>query len=223
MTLKELLYPPRCPFCGKLMEREEPCEECLSRTTELTAAVCRVCGADPEHCKCGSRSFAFTRSVSAFHYEKAPRHLLLRFKLRHKPQLAEFMGRRMYHHIRARLGTDFSCVTYVPQTRSRTIKRGYCPARLLAENIAPRLGLSVHLFLKRVSNRQQKYAKGQNRWLNAEKNYTLRPGAVVSGRVLLIDDLLTSGATLSACAALLREAGAEEVVCATFAIAVKKY
>ncbi len=222
MSLKTLLYPPRCPFCGRIMGREVPCTDCMNRVTELTAVVCRVCGADPEHCKCGSRSFAFTRHVSAFHYEKAARNLVLRFKLRRKPQLAVFMARRMYHHIHARLGTEFSLITYVPQTRLRTMKRGYIPAQLLAKELANRLGLPCRELLKRTCGRQQKYAKGQDRWANAKKNYALLDGATVSGRVLLVDDLLTSGATLSTCAALLREAGAEEIVCATFAIAVKK-
>lgn len=222
MTLKELLYPPRCPFCGKIMPQAVPCEPCLRGATELTAVICHICGADPAHCKCGHRSFAFRRNVSAFVYEKSPRRLLLRFKQRKKPQLAEFMGRRMYHHVKARLGTEFSAVTYVPQTWWKFLRRGYCPAKLLAEQLAERLNLPCVQVLKRVRGKQQKFAVGNDCWINAKKNYTRLPGATVQGSVLLVDDLMTSGATLSTCASLLREAGAEEVFCATFAIAVKK-
>ena len=132
------------------------------------------------------------------------------------------MSRRMYFHIKARLGTDFSCVTYVPQTRKSSIKRGYYPSKVLAEYLALQFNLPCCSVLRRVGGKQQKYLSSAERWANAKENYALLPKASVSGRVLLIDDLFTTGATLNACAELLRSAGAEEVVCATFANAVKK-
>lgn len=222
MNLRNLIYPPRCPFCGKIRGEEGPCPSCLQRATELTAVVCHICGADPEHCKCGGRNFSFRRNVSAFIYDRSPRHLLLRFKQRGKPQLAEFMGRRMYYHVKARYKEDFSAITYVPQTWWKGMCRGFCPAQLLAEELSVRLELPCVKVLKRRKGRQQKYLHGNARWQNAKKSYALFPGAEAEGKVLLVDDLMTSGATLSACAELLREAGAAEVYCATFAIAVKK-
>lgn len=222
MKLKDLIYPPRCPFCETIQKDAAPCKSCLKNTTELTAIVCRTCGAYPEDCHCGLRQFAFSRNVSAFAYAGAPRNLLLRYKQRNRPQLAEFMSRRMYYHIMARLGTDFSCVVYVPQTRKSSLKRGYYPTKVLAEAIAARLKLSCCGVLRRVGNMQQKYLSSEERWANAKVSYERIPNASVSGRVLLIDDLFTTGATLNACAELLRAAGAEEVVCATFANAVKK-
>ncbi len=222
MSLKDLLYPPRCPFCGKIMEREEPCTDCLNRSTELTATVCKRCGAYPEDCGCFHRDYAFRRNVAAFIYADAPRNLLLRFKLRNKPQLVRFMSNRMYHHIVARLGNDYTAVTFVPQSVLRGIKRGYCPTRSLAEEIAQRMNLPCISTLKRRIGKQQKNLSGAQRWSNAQKNHLLRKDTSVSGKILLIDDLFTTGATLNACAALLKRAGADTVDCATFAIDVKK-
>ena len=222
MKLKDLIYPPRCPFCETIQKDNAPCKQCLKNTKELTAIVCSVCGAYPEDCHCGLRQFAFKRNVSAFAYTGAPRNLLLRYKQRNRPQLSEFMSRRMYFHIKARLGTDFSCITYVPQTRQSSFKRGYYPSKNLAEAIAERLKIPCRGVLRRIGGTQQKYLSSEERWANAKKNYTLLPKAAISGRVLLIDDLFTTGATLNACTELLRSAGAEEVVCATFANAVKK-
>ena len=222
MKLKELIYPPRCPFCGEIQKEAVPCGSCLKHTVELTAIVCNVCGAYPENCHCGLRQFGFKRNISAFTYEGAPRNLLLRYKQRGKPQLASFMSRRMYFHIKARLGEGFSCVTYVPQTYQSSMKRGYRPAKELARLIAAMLDLPFESFLVRIGNKQQKYASTADRWANAKENYALARGAKVSGRVLLVDDLFTTGATLNACAELLRSAGAEEVCTATFAITVKK-
>lgn len=189
MNLKQLIYPPRCPFCGKIMVEEGPCEPCMKQATELTALICRTCGADPEHCGCGGRSFAFHRNVSAFLYERSPRRLVLRFKERKKPQLAEFMANRMYHHVFARLGTDFSVITFVPQTRWKNFSRGYSPARLLAERLSERMDVPCVEVLQRVKGRQQKNAKASERWENAKCSYKLQNDAQVHGRVLLVDEI----------------------------------
>lgn len=222
MTLKDLIFPPSCVFCGKIMDRNKPCEECLKQATELTATVCNRCGAYPEDCSCMGREFFFTRNISCFIYEKSPRNLLLRYKLRYKPQLAKFIARRMYYHIRARLGSDFSMVVYVPQSRRARIRRGFSPTKEFARLIAKYLGVECCCPLRRVGSLQQKYVASGERWANAKRNYTLLPGKQVHGRVLLVDDLFTTGATLNACAELLKLAGAEEVVCGTFAIKAKK-
>ncbi len=222
MKLLNLLYPPRCPFCGGILKEPGVCGQCLKNTTELTATVCRVCGAYPENCHCGNKAFAFRRNVSAFTYEGAPRNLLLRFKQRNRPQLGAFMAKRMYHHIRARLGEAFDAIVFVPQSLRRSMERGYCPAKLLAEDLAKRFDCPCADVLQRIGGVQQKYLSSADRWANAKESYSLKKNACVGGRVLLIDDLFTTGATLNACAELLRKAGAEEVVCATFAITVKK-
>lgn len=100
--------------------------------------------------------------------------------------------------------------------------RGYCPARLLAEALSPLLGVPILEVLRRRTPRQQKFLSAAGRWENAKTGYALRRGAGAGGKILLIDDLTTTGATLSACASLLKEAGAESVFCATFAITPKK-
>lgn len=222
MTLKELLYPPRCLFCGKIRPDGMPCEDCLKSAVELTATVCTVCGNYPENCKCSLRSFAFRRNVSCFEYAGGPRTMVLRYKQRYKPQLADFMSRRMYHHLRVRLGEEFDCITFVPQSYRSWVRRGFYPTKELAERLGIRMNLPVRSLLRRVGDSQQKYIRGGDRWANARKNYELLRDAKISGRVLLIDDLFTSGATLNACAELLRQAGAEEVCCCTFAISAKK-
>lgn len=222
MKWKQLFYPPRCPFCGRINKTGHPCGNCLKHTTELTGEVCRKCGSLPELCKCTERSFSFVRSISAFTYEGGPRTLLLRFKERNAPQLAVFMAGRMFHHIRGRYQENFSAISYVPQTRKSGFRRGYCPAKLLAERLAEQLDLPLVDALTRIGGKQQKYLTGNERWQNAKNNYQAQKEGSLYGKVLLIDDHFTTGATLNSCAALLKELGAEEVFCATFTITVKK-
>ncbi|MBQ8599789.1 MAG: ComF family protein [Clostridia bacterium] len=220
--VKKLIFPPRCPFCGRVEKNSRPCEKCLKSAKELSDAVCPKCGSFPEFCKCTSRSFSFKRNVSAFAYEGGPRLALLRFKERNAPQLSEFMANRMYHHIVGRYKTSFDAITYVPQTRLKSLRRGYCPAEILAGQLADRLHLPLIQPLMRVGNRQQKYLSAAGRYKNAGRNYALCKNISLRGKVLLIDDLFTTGATLDACASLLKKAGASEVCTATFCIAVKK-
>ncbi len=148
--------------------------------------------------------------------------MLLRFKERNKPQLAEFMANRMVYHIDARYKDSFDAITYVPQTRWKSIRRGYCPAELLAERLAERFHLPMIEPLRRIGNRQQKYLSAAQRRKNAKKNFALCKDVSLYGKILLIDDLFTTGATLDACSVLLKEAGAAEVCTATFCITAKK-
>lgn len=218
----DLLFPPGCVFCGRITNSATPCAECLKEAKELTATVCRRCGAYPEDCSCHGKTFSFKRNVSCFTYENGPRSLLLRYKMQNKPQLADFMARRMYYHICARLGTDFDAVTYVPQSYGAQVRRGFSPSGELAARIAGQLKLPLCKTLIRTGATVQKALSAAERWQNARRNYQLLPRVRLSGRVLLIDDHFTTGATLNACAELLRQAGAEEVVTATFTIDVKK-
>ncbi len=221
MTFKDLIYLPHCPFCWSLQFTHTPCAACMEKLTELSDVICRKCGAPPAKCNCTNRLVSYTRNISAFTYEYGPRQLLLRYKEGQKPQLSAFMSHRMYFHILARYGRNFSAITYVPQSRQSMLRRGYCPAQLLAEELARQLDLPLISLLQRVGNREQKELKGNARWQNARQNFDLLPGAAVAGKVLLIDDLITTGATLHACAQLLKRAGAKEVFTATFCIAVK--
>lgn len=219
MKWRELIYPARCPFCGKAMKREEPCEICRESAIELTGEVCGVCGVLPRDCFCRPlQPFTFERNISSFYYVGGGRTLVLRYKERNRPQLAEFMAKRMFRQIEGRLEGPFSALVPVPNTVPATLRRGYSPTELLGDELSRMLQIPMKQVLLRRGMVQQKNQKSRaDRWKNAEKNYALRKGASLSGNVLLVDDIVTTGATLEQCAALLKEAGAEKVFCITFA------
>lgn len=224
MKLKELFFPPRCPFCGRVSKREEPCQRCKASARELTGEVCRFCGVLPEDCFCRPlRPFAFDRNISAFYYSGGARTLVLRYKERSAPQLAPFMAKRMLRQIEGRLEGPFSAIVYVPNTARATLRRGYSPTRLLADELSLMLNVPVVEGLCRNHAPQQKYQKNSSaRWKNAKENYLLHKGGSFTGNILLIDDITTTGASLDACAALLKKAGAERVYGVTFAASAKK-
>lgn len=222
MKWYELLFPRRCPFCGRLVKGNEPCERCKENTLELTGEVCRICGALPEDCFCKPlQPFSFERNISAFYYKGGARALVLRFKEREKPQLASFMAKRMYRQIKGRISELPKAIVFVPNAKHTTWRRGYSPTRLLAEELSSLLDIPVVDALIRLPAPQQKYQK-KNRWESGHRNYDLKKGAHLQGMVLLIDDVVTSGASLDACSKLLKKAGAEKIFCVTFAVSARK-
>lgn len=115
---------------------------------------------------------------------------------------------------------EYDLVTWVPLSRRRLRERGYDQARLLARSTARELGLPLTPTLHKQRNTQPQSGTGDaaKRRANIAGAYRMKQGADVTGkRVLLMDDIVTTGATLSECARVLGKAGAEQVVCATVA------
>ena len=204
--LLDLLYPPRCAFCRRLLNERE-------------TDVCRFCRKKYEHA--GQRRALNNTEccVAAFRYEGEARESLLRFKFRgvtaYGQAYAAFLAKVIDE-------SQISCdiITWVPLSRRRLRHRGYDQARILAEETAGRLGLPcVRLLEKRVHTRAQSAIRSaQERQMNAKGAYVCSAPELAAGRrVLLIDDIVTSGATLSECAAVLKKAGCAAVTAAAAA------
>ncbi len=222
MKLYEMIFPRRCPFCGRLVKEAGPCKRCEENTVELTGEVCRICGALPEDCFCRPlQPFSFERNVSAYSYKGGARSLVLRFKERGKPQLAPFMAKRIFRQIEGRLSEPIDKIVSVPNSKAAVWRRGYSPTELLARELSSLLNLPVEEPLLRLPTPQRKYQKG-NRWNNVRSDYALKKEISLKGNILLIDDVVTSGASLDTCARLLKKSGAEKVFCATFAATPRK-
>ena len=207
--LLDLLYPPRCLFCGKLLADSSVgvCTGCLGRIPRVPAGACRRDLKDIEWC------------AAPLYYQGRVRDALLRYKFdsvtAYGRIFADFMAKSIDE-------IEFSCdsITWVPLSRRRLRKRGYDQARILAEELADRLGLPcVQLIEKRVDNKpQSSTGNAEKRRENARGAYACpNPEAVRGKRILLVDDIVTTGATLSECARVLKEAGCAEIYAAAAA------
>ena len=122
--------------------------------------------------------------------------------------------------VRTELPGAYDIITWVPLSRKRLRERGYDQARLLAKATAKTLGMPLTPTLYKQRNTQPQSGTGDaaKRRANITGAYRMKKGADVTGkRVLLIDDIVTTGSTLLECARVLGKAGAEQVVCATVA------
>ena len=204
--LLDLLYPPRCPFCRRLLNEREK-------------GVCRFCAV--RYAGQGvRREIEHTAGCLApLRYEGAVRDSLLRYK---------FRGVTAYGHVYAEFLAKYideshiSCdsITWMPLSRKRLRKRGYDQARILAEETARILGLPCEALLRKTVNTrpQSGIRNAAMRRQNAKGVYACTvPERVRGKRILLIDDIVTTGATLSECAKTLKKAGCAEVYAAAAA------
>lgn len=207
--LLDLLYPPRCAFCHDFLEtsREGICAHCK---TGLPFAQ-----------NGGRQHFPFIPvCVSPLNYEGNVRESLLRYKFGGATGYAKVYGRLVAETVRAELPGAFDLITWVPLSCKRLRQRGYDQARLLAKATAKALGMPLTPTLYKQRNTQPQSGTGDaaKRRANITGAYRMKKDADVTGkRILLIDDIVTTGSTLSECARVLGKAGAEQVVCATVA------
>lgn len=211
--LLDLLYPPKCAFCGRLLGDKETdlCGKCRATLPQAEGSVKTI-----RFCK---------EAFSLFYYEGDVRESIHRYK---------FMGLRNYASVYARQlavlileqHIPFDILTYVPVSARRRRKRGYDQARLLAQEIARELGQPCSKCLVKIrdNSTQSSLQEPSARTANVLGVYRIAWDMPVAGkRVLLIDDVLTTGATVSECSSVLLTAGAAEVRCLTLAAAKKLY
>lgn len=204
--LFDLLFPPKCPFCRRVLKNtgEKMCPQCRDKLPYVRS------GRD------GAGSF-YSKCISPLYYTRQVRRAVLAFKFYGKTGYAACFADLMADSIRKE-GDGFDIITWVPLSRARLRKRGYSQARLLAEAVADRLGMSAERLLdkpKDIRPQSRIINDAALRRANVNGAYALRRGAEIQGkRILLIDDIMTTGATLSECAKVMLQAGAEDVICA---------
>jgi len=228
--LLDLMFPPRCQVCGDF-GAEVFCSSCRARVTRISRPHCLVCGApfDPlaqsgelcAVCRAEGRHFDFARAVGLF--ETPLRELIHTFKYDGVRALARPLGELLAEYV-ADAGIpdlapgDFELICPVPLHPLRESERGFNQAELLARVLAERFGVPVVRALDRVRfTRPQVLLPARARAANVRGAFSARGDGVAGKSVLLIDDVYTTGATLSECARMLRRAGASRVYVLTVA------
>ena len=204
----DLLYPPKCVFCGNLLSREE---------TDL----CHQCRKDaPVFRKANFRISFVAGWTAVWYYKDTVRESLLRYKFSHRRNYAPAYGRALAMQLLSSGFDNFDVLTWVPVSSLRKWKRGYDQVELLAKATARELGVAaVPCLKKRRNNRPQSSITGAaQRRANVLGMYRVAdPGSIRDKRVLLLDDIITTGATVSECAKTLLLSGAKDVRCAAVA------
>ena len=207
--LLDLLFPPKCAFCRRLVKSNNN-------------LLCPACRANLPYTEDGGAQHGdfFRLCISALYYEDTVRQALLRYKFQGSSGYAGTFGRLLADCIRAELRGQYDLISWVPLSRERLRERGYDQAMLLAQAAALELQDVAVSTLDKVRNAEKQSGVGsaEKRRANISGAYWVADAELIQGRrILLIDDIVTTGATLSECARTLLEGGASQVVCATVA------
>ncbi|MEI8295475.1 MAG: ComF family protein [Alphaproteobacteria bacterium] len=226
------LLPPRCLRCGENVSTSHTlCSGCWARLTFISAPQCCLCGwpfafaADDQYI-CGSclrKPPLFTKATAVFRYDEGIKPLILRFKhgdaLDLSPRLSLWMAEAGK---KADLFSSITALVPVPLHWRRLFMRRYNQASVLAQAIARTVDIPCHtswLRRKKATPPQGSGSKKQ-RFTNVRGAFRVPPSkkdAVQGSRILLIDDVFTTGATLTECAKVLLKQGAAEVRVLTLA------
>ncbi len=207
--LLDLLFPTRCVFCRDFLPPGRPgicpaCEASLPRTEG----------------KRRRRGDFFSECVSPLYYQDDVKQAIHRYKFEGVQAYAGVFGELLASCIYEDLETGYDILSWVPLDPRRKRKRGYDQTELMVRAAGKRLGREPVPVLKkrRGVKPQSQTGKPEARRANIAGAYTVIDPALVAGkRILLADDIITTGSTLSECAKTLLLAGAEDVCCATLA------
>ena len=221
--LLELLFPPACVACGSVLPAKAPfCLRCELAIERLPVLRCRRCAEPGDFSRricprCESRPPPFDRAFAPFAHQGPIARAVHRFKYEDHPELARTLAEQLEIEARAFLKQAPRCVCAIPLHRSRLWQRRYDQAQLLARELAGRARLQDidALTRTRPTRRQVGLHEGE-RERNVAGAFAVSK-EVQGRRILLIDDVFTTGATARAAACALLGAGAIEVQVLTIA------
>ena len=228
-NLINLVYPIHCAVCGKgLGAYEHPgvCPACKSKIRPNPKPYCRSCGRTVEKdglsCPdCRSERFHFDKAYSAYLYEDALKELIHLFKYNKRLSLSKMLSGLMVDFIKdnRELSNGIDVITFVPLANSRLRERGFNQSKVLAGEIAKDTGIPLSDALEKISStKPQNELTRDERFVNLKGVFKARRNAGIKNlKVLLIDDVMTTGATFSECAKALVSGGAKEVRCLALA------
>lgn len=219
-VLVDLLYPPRCIGCGQ--GGSLYCRACRDSVRLIVPPVCPLCGAPQDRqalcARCADRPLLVDGIRSAALFEGTLREAIHQFKYGYVRELAAPLADLLiacFQEIPVRADV----IVPVPLHRRRLKERGYNQAVLLAERLGEAAGISVarDMLYRNRHTMSQAMLNAQERRRNVEGAFSCANRSVHGKRVLLVDDVCTTGATLEACSVALKERGALSVWALTVA------
>ncbi len=208
-VLLDLAFPPRCAICGRAGQHGV-CPDCEKTLPYLETPLREEAG--------------FGQCAVPLRYEGAVREALLRFKFHGARSAAEGLGLLLGRCAAEELGGAFDVVTWAPVSEKRRRRRGYDQSELLAREAARLWDTAPEPMLRKTrDNPPQSGLDAAARRGNVRGVYeAARPERIEGRRVLLVDDIVTTGSTLTECVRVLTAAGAKSVVCACVASATEQ-
>ena len=221
MNILDVLFPRRCPLCDEVIAPDrELCPGCTGKVELVKEPVCKQCGKPMENDRkeycgdCGRKKHSFDVGKAVFVYQGALQRSLYRFKYANRREYAAFYGKAAYEQYGrwiSMLGIE--AIIPVPLHRKRRRERGYNQAELFAEEIGRRTEKKKKkkLLIRCINTRPQKELDDRERKKNLKKAFIFAQNIVQLRKVLLVDDIYTTGSTVDAAAECLKKSGIQKV------------
>ncbi|MBC7319053.1 ComF family protein [bacterium] len=220
MLLKELLFPSRCLVCRRI-SKDVICNECLSKVSLIKSPICEICGSPIENdgicykCKVSPPYFSKARSYAL--YEGVMRTAIIRFKFEKRKSLGLFLG-EMLGKFASRLAWNVDFIVPIPLSKERLKSRGFNQSEILALEVSKILRVPISLSLIRIKETKPSINLNvEERLNNINRAFLLSDNSLKGKRVLLVDDVYTTGATINEAGKTLLERDIKEVRAITLA------
>lgn len=224
-----LVYPPTCALCGDLLSKDERyiCAACDVLLPRVTEPACFKCGKEisddeAELCEdCSRYERSFVRGFPAMNYDEMFKESIAAFKYHGKRDYGKYFA---YEIARSR-GKDIAeanpeVLIPIPLHKKKLRKRGYNQAEIIARELGWRLGIPVDdkILIRTVNTLPQKRLNDVERENNLKKAFHSQEKRVKYNKIMLVDDIYTTGATVEACTKVLHDIGVTDIYYASICI-----
>lgn len=211
-----IIFPNRCLCCRKITTNQYFCKDCTEVAAYITVKTCQSCGLPQKHCECKWNFYYFDEIISCFEANEETKKSFYSFKFGGNLLGGRFFSTEMAKRVKENpTYLDIDVITSVPCHKSTRRERGYDQVKILAKDISKIIKIKYLplLYQPKKLPKQHETKDIADRFLNVSGKYMLRKKSDVRDKiVLLVDDIKTTGATLSQCARELKLAGAAEVI-----------
>lgn len=228
MGILELLYPRRCSVCHEIIKgKGDFCPSCAKKLPYIREPRCKKCGkeigrAEQEYCRdCMRFPHSFDKGAAVFTYNSLMGHSIAMFKYHNRREYAKTYAAQMYRHDRKFLESCAPDVILpVPVHALKKRQRGFNQAELIAKELGKLTGIPVDCsyIIRTQKTVPQKELSRQQRKANLRKAFDIRKKGVCYEKVLLVDDIYTTGATIDAISELLKENRTKKVFFLTICV-----
>lgn len=215
------IFPKRCPLCEEAITPEELiCKLCIPKIKFVQEPKCKKCGKKlvndrQEYChNCSKNNHFFETGISTFEYTEEIRKAIYRFKYHNKRDYGKFFANAIYINNGQEIkGWKADVIMPIPIHYKRRVKRGYNQAEILAGRLGEYINIPINskCLVRQSNTKPQKDLSVSERKQNLENAFKIVDNVVKYRKVILIDDIYTTGSTIDECAKVLLSAGVDKV------------
>lgn len=227
--LLDVIFPRRCPLCQDIIVEKQSftCSKCAKKDLFIHEPRCKKCGkeislGEKEYCfDCGRKKHHFEMGVSPFRHTKEIRDAIYRFKYSNKREYKDYFCNALITNPGKIIKSwEADVIIPVPLHKSKKIQRGYNQSEIIAIELGKKLRIPVDskLLIRHKKTLPQKELNVSQRKKNLENAFKINGDIVQYNKIILVDDIYTTGNTINACSEILKRYGARKVYFVTLSV-----